>query len=238
MTDDDDKDPKVKTLVERDPSEPLDRFVDAATAAQLERWFGLPSFAQVEAGEVAVAPPPPDEDDEFREIRERRRILLEQVDMNLVEQIETRNIPREILVFTPSLEAKESKVTLVDTDYIENRASIADERWVERPGDVIDALAESTPQALLRDLHRLETEFSRSWSNNDDDWMNPDRPEPEPFLMDIVAKIDEVMRVRYKMEPVETPDVGNLLDPLREELNQSWAAIATSGRLYNRRVTE
>jgi hypothetical protein len=236
MTDDDDKDPKVKTLVERDPSAPLDRFVDAATAAQLERWFGLPSFAQVEDGEVALAPPP---EDEFKEVREKRRLLLEQVDMDLVDSIERRNIPRDILVFSPTLEPKESKkVTLVDTDYIEQRASIADERWFERPGDVVDALAESTPQALLRDLHRLETEFSRSWSNNDDDWMNPDRPEPEPYLVDIVKKIDAIMRVRYKMEPVETPDVASLLLPFREEVAKSWVAIANSGRLYNRRVTE
>ena len=56
MATDDDKDPKVKALVERDPSQPLDSVVDAQTAAQLERWFGLPSFAQVGDHDFGLGP--------------------------------------------------------------------------------------------------------------------------------------------------------------------------------------
>lgn len=234
MTDERDKDPKVKALVERDPSEPLERFVDAETAAQLERWFGLPSFAQVEAGEVPAPPPPPE--DPYAEVRERRRKLLADVDMNLVETIENRHAPRDISMFTPSLEPYDGTIGLVDVAYAETRASLADERWCERPGDIVDALAESAPQALLRDLHRLETEFSRSWGSQDD-WMY-EAAKPEPLLVDISEKVDAIMRIRYRMERIHPPDIAHLLDETRADIDKSWVDVANSGALYNRRVTE
>lgn len=234
MTDDDDKDPKVKALVARDPSQPLDQFVDAATAAQLERWFGLPSFAQVEAGEVAAPSEP--EVDEFAEVRERRAKLLAEVDQELVARIERRHTPPEDLFkFTPDLEPIE--VTLTRFDATAEGKGIADERWYERADDIIAALEENAPQALLRDLHRVETEFPRSWNNNDDDW-DTEKPPPEPFLADLVSLVDGLMKVRYKMELIAAPDVPRLLDDTRSEIKRSWVDLANSGKLYNRRVTE
>ncbi|MFN0246333.1 MAG: hypothetical protein ACKV2T_05465 [Kofleriaceae bacterium] len=233
MTDANDKDPKVKALVERDPSQPLDHLVDAETAAQLERWFGLPSFTQVEEGEVVLAKPPTDQ---VSAVRERRRKLLEEIDQELVANIEKRHVPRDdLFIFKANLEPRDSKINVIDLDNIEQRAAITEERRIERPSDIIDALDENAPQALLRDLHRLETEFSRSWSQNDD-WT--EKPAPEPFLVDIIAKIDEYMRVRYRMQRVEPPDVKHLLDESRAEIRRSWVEIARSGKLYNRRVTE
>lgn len=234
MTDDDDKDPKVKALVARDPSQPLDQLVDAATAAQLERWFGLPSFAQVEAGEVAAPPEP--EVDEFAEVRERRAKLLAEVDQELVARIERRHTPPEDLFkFTPDLEPLE--VTLTRFDSTAEGKGIADERWYERSDDIISALEENAPQALLRDLHRLETEFPRSWNNTDDDW-DAEKPAPEPFLPDLVSLVDGLMKVRYKLELIAAPDVPHLLDDTRDEIKRSWVDLANSGKLYNRRVTE
>jgi hypothetical protein len=235
MTDDHDKDPKVKALVERDPSQKLDDLVDAETAAQLERWFGLPSFTQVEEGEVVLAAPPPVVDDAYAEVRERRKKLLAEVDVELVARIEQRHVPREdLFIFKANIEPYEGKINLVDLDDIERRGAIVEERWIQRPGDIVDALDENAPQALLRDLHRAETEFSRT---QNDDWAI-DKPEPEPFLMDIVEKIDQSMRVRYRMEPVQAPDITHLLDETRSEIRQSWPELAKSGKLYNRRVTE
>lgn len=236
MTDDDPKDPKVKALVERDPSQPLDQFVDAATAAQLERWFGLPSFAQVESGEVEGVPVEENPDDEFAEIRERRRKLLADVDHALLERIEQRHTPRDgLFQFAPSIDPITVTLSVFDAAYAESRATISDERNYERPDYVIEALAENAPQALLRDLHRLDVDFTRT---KDDDWDMEERPAPEPFLVDLVAQIDELMAKRFHLEPVATPDVAHLMDDMRSEINQSWVDIANSGRLYNRRVTE
>lgn len=232
MTEDDHKDPKVKALVERDPSQPLDQFVDAATAAQLERWFGLPSFTQVEEGEVELVV----EDPEVAAVRERRKRIAQEIDPVLLAAIEQRHIPRDDLIkFTATIELRDKTIALFDPSYMESRGAIADERIYDQPGDIQEALQENTPQALLRDLHRLEIDFDQP---RDEFTSMEDEVPPEPLLVDIAKKIDETMSMRFGFEPLVALDVSHLLDDTRNEINKSWVDIANSGHLYNRRVSE
>lgn len=240
MTDDDptsaSKDPKVKELVDRDPSEPLDRFVDAETAAQLERWFGLPSFAQVEAGEVEVDDGLDGLDPGVAAVRDRRKRIAQEIDPELLAAIEQRHTPPDDLIkFAVTLEPRDLDIALVDPTYFESRAAIGEVREYEWPEDIQEALHENTPQALLRDLHRLETDFDQP----SDEFVNfEDEEPPEPLIIDLRSKIDAVMAMRFRAEPVVLPDVSTLMDEFRTEVRRSWVEIAKSGKLYNRRVTE
>lgn len=240
MTDDDhndSKDPKVKDLVGRDPSQPLDQVVDAATAAQLERWFGLPSFAQVEAGEAVIDDGLDGLDPEVAAVRDRRKRIAAEIDKELLAAIERRHTPPDDLIkFAVTLEPRDTTIALVDPTYFEARAEVAEQREYERPEDVEDLLRENTPQALLRDLHRPEFEPGQS-SNEIENW-DEEQPPPEPLIMDVRGKIVEAMAMRFKLEPVVAPDVPRLTDEFRNEVRRSWVEIATSGKLYNRRVTE
>jgi len=73
--------PKVKDLLERDVTKPLNEVVDDATAAELEKWFGLPTYQQVEEGEVTLA----QEDPEMAAVRERRAKAIAAVDPAMLE---------------------------------------------------------------------------------------------------------------------------------------------------------
>jgi hypothetical protein len=233
MTDDDPKDPKVKALVERDQSQPLDQFVDPATAAQLERWFGLPSFAQVEAGEVELVE---SEDPEVVAVRERRKRIAEEINPVLLAEIEHRLTPPDDLIkFSATIEPLEAKIALFDPSYFESRSSIAEERIYDQPEDIHEAIKENTPQALLRDLHRLEVDFDQP----SDGFTNmEDEPPPEPLLVDVAAQVERIMTTRFRFVPTAALEVTRLLDESRNEIQRSWVDIAKNGRLYNRRVSE
>src|SRR5213596_1341835 len=66
---DDDDDPKVKDLIAA--AKAGDANIDPDTAADLARWFGLPSYQQVAEGEVAPAAPLDPELAARREVMER-----------------------------------------------------------------------------------------------------------------------------------------------------------------------
>lgn len=224
MTDDDSKDQKVKALVE-----------DPTMIAQLEAWFGRPSFAQVEAGEVS-APAGEAIDPEVQALQDRRKRVLDEVDKKLLASIESRITPPDDLIkFTATIEPRDKAIALFDTTFSENRA-IAEERWYERPEDIRDALEENAPQALLRDLHRPETDFDRNSGNEFENF--EDEPPREPLIPDVAKQIDEVFRERYKLQPVEIPDMSTLLADSRFEIRSRWTDILQRARLINRRVTE
>src|SRR5689334_7444755 len=116
MTDDDDK--TVKELI------------DAATRAELERWFGLPSFTQVEEERAAA----PAEDPDIVAVRERREKAIAAVDPAMVEWHRRRtDAPEDLIKFKPTIEVRvDPDVALLDHAMIE-RGSIAEPREVEIP---------------------------------------------------------------------------------------------------------
>lgn len=153
--DDDDDDRKAKDAL------------DPATEADLARWFGLPSYTQV-AEEAAKAPAGPTAgmDPEVAALIERRQKACAAVDPALLRDIIARHDvkPEDVFVFDTSIEVKvDEKFGVVDEVLVERAGAIADPREVELPEALLDALKECTPQALLRDLHRVEKDFDKQF---------------------------------------------------------------------------
>ena len=212
---DDNDDKKVKDLL------------GAATQADLERWFGLPSFEQL-AEQAATAAPSASEDPEFAERRKRQAEALAAVDPAWLDAFDRRMAPlREVIRPLPPLPLRiDPAIARFDHAMLEQRSTIAEPREVERPSDLSDALAERTPQALLRDLHRPELDFYKVFERVD---------VIAEYRVDVAATITEVMAPRVPPSPL-TPfqDCRALLLELRAERHQPWIDI----EMPLRRVTE
>lgn len=230
VPDDDKPDPTVKQLLERDLDKPLEEFVDAKTAAELERWFGLPSFQQVEEGEVKLS----SEDPDVAAVRERRAKAMAAVDPALLEAHRKRtDAPDDLIKFKATIELRiDPSVALFDLAMIENKLTIAEPRDVERPEDIEDQMREAAPQALLRDLHRPEIDFEKTFELVDmaaEQWI------------DVVAAVDEAMATSWKLPPLgATPahELRAFLAEVRAEYDAPWPDILNRAHLPNRRVQE
>lgn len=221
MSDPEDKtaDKKVKELL------------DPATRADLERWFGLPSFEQLTERGVAPEPPPEEEDAGFAAVLARREQALAAVDPAMVDALRERADPtrRPLITPLPPVALRiDPEIALFDTAMLDRQYSVAEPREVERPGDLADALAERTPQALLRDLHRPELDFEKVFERTDaiaEQWL------------DAHGAAVEVMATSMKLPPPEPSTFRkgyNLFLELRAERRQPWTDI----EMPLRRVTE
>jgi hypothetical protein len=150
MTGDDD-DKKVKDLL------------DAATRAELERWFGLPSFEQLADRGAVPRPPPEPEDPELVEVRRKRAEAIAAVDPAIIESHRRRIEPSRSLVSFKEVVVLRADpgIARLDLAMIGRLGAIAEPREVEIAEPLRDDLRDCTPQALLRDLHRPETEFPK-----------------------------------------------------------------------------
>jgi hypothetical protein len=215
---DNENDKKVKELI------------DASTRAELERWFGLPSFEQLAERGVAPAPPPPEEDPEMATIRKRRADAIAAVDPALVEAHRKRTDPPENLIrFKATLDVRvDLDIAMFDASMIERQHTIAEPRERELPEDLRDDLHDCTPQALLRDLHRPELDFEKTFEIVD---------ASATQRLDIVAEVAQAMRTRWTLPPFgKSPlqEVRALLAELRDDRHRPWTDI----KLPSRRVSE
>jgi hypothetical protein len=201
--------------------------LDAKTLADLERWFGLPSYQELaEKGE------PEPEDPELVAVRERRAAAIAAVDPALVEAHRRRVERCESLIqFHATLESRiDPSVAQLDLAMIEQKQQIAEPREVEIPDALRADLDECTPQAILRDLHRPETFFDKMFEVVD---MAADQ------RLDIVAAVADAMRTRWKVEVTTTSLAAEgraLVAELRQDRMRSIAHFLPN--LPNRRVTE
>jgi hypothetical protein len=200
--------------------------IDAATRAELERWFGLPSFQEVE--EKAK----PAEDPEMLAVQERRQKAIAAVDPEMLEAHRRRmEAPESLLKFKQMIDVRVNPdVALLDHSMIDRAATIAEPREVEIAEHLLDDLHDCTPQALLRDLHRPELSFDKLFEIVD--------PVAESRL-DAVAIVNEVMGTTYKLpEPSATifREGGEILRELRTTRYQPWTPEQMAG-LPNRRVS-
>jgi hypothetical protein len=228
--DDDKPEPKVKELLERDLGKSLEQVVDEVTAAQLARWFELPSFQQVEEGEVS----PPVEDPEMLAVRERRAKAIAAVDPEMVEAHRRRmEAPWSLIKFEAKIDVHvDPDVAQVDYAMAESRIDSTEPREVERPEDIEDHLRDNTPQALLRDLHRPEIDFQKEFEVVD---MAAEQK------VDIVELVREAITTNWKL-----PDLGELpgrelhriMADLRAERESPWGDIPKRATLPNRRVED
>jgi len=196
------------------------QLLDAATRAELERWFGLPSFDQL--AEQGKRPAPP-VDTEMEEARLRREAAIAAVDPALLEAHRLRTEPREdLLQFKLELEPSVDPSIVLFDPTMADRGTIAEPREVEIPQQLEDDLRDCTPQALLRDLHRTEQTFDKVFEM---DTQGHER-------VDIVAVIAEVMTTRW------TPELhSSALDEARAEIReahrlrrQPWADLKIPAR--------
>ncbi len=203
--------------------------IDSATRAELERWFGLPSYEAL-ADQGIHPEPSAEEDPKFAERRKRQDAALAAVDPALVEAHRRRTEGMADLVKPPpevTLHVDPS-IAQLDTAMIERQGAIADPREFERPPDIVDALSERTPQALLRDLHRPELDFDKAFQRVD---------MIAEYRVDIAKSIDEIMATSSRLPPPQPPPFQEsyaLLQELRAERRQPWIHI----EMPRRRVTE
>jgi len=203
------------------------QLLDAKTLAELERWFGLPSFQELaEKGE------PVPEDPDVVATRERRAKAIEAVDPALVEAHRRRVESVETLLrFQVLIDVRvDPSPTLIDLARIERKQSIAEPRDVEIPDQLRDDLNDCTPQAILRDLHRPELYFDKVFEVVD---MAAEQ------RLDIVAAVDEAMRTNWKLPPFTESVAAEgraLIAEARKERMRSITHLLS--RLPNRRVSE
>ncbi len=226
----DDQDPKddptVKDLLK---GTSLDDVVDEATRKELERWFGLPSFEELEAKGAEPKP----EDPEVVAVRERREKAIEAVDRALLEALRVRYEDRSetLLKFEAKLEVRvDPDVAMLDHGMLERVHTVAEPRDFERPEDIEDDLKDVTPQALLRDLHRPETDFSLTFEMID---ISAEQ------RLDIVAEVATAMATSWKLPPLgESPVIESTRDIADARAVRRKPMTELLPQLTNRRVTE
>ena len=208
-----------------DDNDQDDRKVKEMLEADLARWFTLPSIEQVEEQQAAEAPT----DAEMEQVIERRAKACAAVDPTLVTAIHERTDenPRDLICFKPELEVQPYDLGIVDESLVAKIA--AEPRMYGLPPELKDDMRDCTPQALLRDLHRPELEFTR-----------------EMEVIDIAAEtrvnvaevVESVMTMRFKPDRRVSPlvETDRILAELRQRRRKSWLeGIAT---LPNRTVQE
>ena len=225
----DDDEPRVKDLI-ADPS--LEEVDDEATRRELERWFGLPSFTELaERGEPAAPP----EDPEMVAVREQRERALAAVDRDLLARIRfrTEDNPETLLELHLDLDVHvDPELALFDERMAERAAQIAEPREVEIPEELRDDMKECVPQALLRDLHRPETDFDKTFELVD---------VAAEQRFDIVAEVATAMRTSWTLPPPgPLPGVEGraLYAELRRERQRPWPELFAALPLPNRKVQE
>jgi hypothetical protein len=219
------------------PDEPEDKkvkeLIAEATRAELERWFGLPSFTEL-AEQDKTAEPEPD-DPGIVAVRERRAKAIAAVDPALVEAIHIRTevAPETLLELDLEVDVHvDPDLALFDYGMVERASIIGEPREYEIPEALRDDLKECVPQALLRDLHRPETDFYKALEMIDI---------AAEQRMDIVAEVAAAMRTSWALPPLgASPFVENreLLAEVRREREQPWPALFASMTLANRKVEE
>ncbi|HSD90168.1 MAG TPA: hypothetical protein VLB44_21705 [Kofleriaceae bacterium] len=174
-------------------------FIDAATQRDLERWFGLPSFTQLQDEGKTVEAPTAAMDPEMAAVIARRDKALAAVDPALLEDIIGRHDiePEDVLLFDAQLEVHvDAKFGVVDEVLLARAAAIADPREYELSDELKDDMRECTPQALLRDLHRSERDFDKAFEIVD---------AMEEARVDVVGEVKTAMTTTWRMPRPEAP---------------------------------
>lgn len=150
-------DPKVKDLLARRGDPSLAAELDSETAAQLASWFGLPSVQEVEEQGRKVEALDP----EIAARRELRARAVAAVDPAFANRLDTQFADGDSLIRLPApMRLRIETPTALTTPEAIASGTIAEPREYEIPHELRDDLAENTPQAVLRDLHRSVEEFA------------------------------------------------------------------------------
>lgn len=215
-TNDSDDDRKAKDLV-----------VDPATAAELRNWFGLPSYQELEDKGT-----PATEDPGFLAVREQRAKAIAAVDPGLLESIRKRAEPPDDLIrFKTTIDVRiDPTVASFDHGMLDRLRTTVEPRELDLPNAISDDLKICTPQAILRDLHRVETRFAKQFE-----------------IVDVAAELRiegsaaAAMATNWKLPLLEAMPMhtaGALWEEVRAERQKPWPDLLTAHPLPNRRVQE
>jgi hypothetical protein len=219
MATDDSDDRKAKDVLQGE--------LDPKTRAELERWFGLPSFDDLAAQGVTT----PEQDIELTLRQERQQKALEAIDPAMLEWHRKRTDPPDDLIkFVPNLEVRvDPSIMLIDETM--GLSSVAEPREIEIHESLRDDLKDCTPQALLRDLHRPEIDFDKTFEIVD---MAAEQ------TLDIVAEVRSAMATNWKLPPMEGSPFRSshaLWVNFHRELRDPWGPLFAAQPLANRRWT-
>ncbi|MCX5747529.1 MAG: hypothetical protein NT062_34120 [Proteobacteria bacterium] len=206
--------------------------IDETTRQQLEAWFGVPSYQAIaeKTGKPIEAP----EDPEMAKVRVQREAALAAIEPAMLDAIH-RRVERcdTMRRFTPTIDldaglAIDPDMPFLDVSMINRVGAIADPREIEIPAELQDDLRDCTPQALLRDLHRAETDFDKQFERVD--VMLEHR-------VDISGLVSEAMRTSWALPHFGPPpfvEGTNLLREIASLRRMPWTDIP----MPNRRVKE
>jgi hypothetical protein len=212
-----------------DDDKRVKELLDEGTQADLERWFGLPSFEEL----AEQAPASTGEDAEVVAVREQRAKAIAAVDPALLASIVYRihERPEQPRQFEHLLEVHvDPGIALFDQRMADNVATFADPRELEISEELKDDLKECTPQALLRDLHRPELDFEKTFEVVD---------AAAEQRLDIVAEVATAMRTSWKLPPLSaSPFVESrrLIEEARADRKKPWPEAVVG--MPNRTVQE
>jgi hypothetical protein len=214
----DDNDKRVKDML------------GTTSAADLQRWFGLPSYTALEEeGKTASLP----DDDPYKEAREQRDRALAAVEPRFLAAIHERHEkPWTLLRFEQTIDVKvRVDMGLFDESMATTRAT-AEPREIERPEDIEDDLKDSTPQALLRDLHRSEKSFDIQYEIYDAGDTNPFSGSHDAAEM-MGTNLRQTLA-----EDLPGTDLRAMMGEIIHEWRQPWAELPKRNRMVNRRIKE
>lgn len=213
-TDDDDK--RVKDML------------GDASMADLQRWFGLPSYTELEEkGKTAELPP----DDPYKEAREKRDKALSAVEPWFLAAIHQRHEkPWTLLMYEQTIDVKlRLDMALFDDSMVTARGA-ADPREMQRPEDIEDQMQDVTPQALLRDLHRVESFFEKQYE------VQGDAEQHKLFADDAAEMMKTDLKLRLDVLP--GTDLRVIMADTIDERKRPWAELPKRNRMPNRRIQE
>jgi len=181
---------------------------DPQTIAQLEAWFGLPSFDQLEE-RAAAAPPEPSV---AEQIQRRRAEALAHIDPALFARLDRqaqRAAHSRVRLFERPWDA-DRRLTIFDETQVPPAFDEDEVNEVPIPHELRRDLQTCTPQAFLRDLHRPEKEFYVRMQPPWDDWDGEVEPAQDPM-----APVRDTIRRDYR--------VGTTVPPVLETMAEAWS---------------
>jgi hypothetical protein len=187
------------------------------TRAQLEAWFGLPSYQEADEQQRASAP----QDDTASAVLDRRNAASQRVDPAMLARV-TRNSDKahRLRVHTVPDRPWLNEARVLSFDESAVAAIPGPDEWRELDVSYAlrDALKICTPQASLRDLHRPEKEWFIQLQSPWDDMGDP--PPADPW-----EPIRAAIRHDYREGTTVTPAPSSVkadMSELRRLMKLPW----------------
>jgi hypothetical protein len=191
----------------------------------------MPSFEKLEDEGKA---PPLTSPEEAADLEKRAETLAAVSDWMLAGLDYRHHHAWDLIMFKPMIDlCIDPEMPMFDDARLARLRVNGEIREVERPGDIEAQLADQTPQALLRDLHRSEETFEKQFEVRAE--------EVAELTVNATVEVRTAMATSWKLPNLGDPPgvaLRKIFAQVREDLHVPWADIPTTVELPNRRVTE